>query len=152
MNKVLKYGALAGFGMAMLPLAARAEEVMESTDTVSNVDVQALNSALQGAAASTTAASAGFLGLVGVWLVFALVVFVISIALFIFWIVMLIDVFKRTNWQDEGQKNLWMILMIGSIFVGLSGLVAVIYYFVIKKALDKGSKPASPAPQAPVQK
>ena len=67
---------------------------------------------------------------------------------------MLVDVFKRTNWQDDGQKNLWMIILIVSLFIGLSGIASIIYYFVVKKPLDKAGKtpPSTPqAPQAPSQ-
>jgi hypothetical protein len=121
MNKILKYGALGGALASFAPLAARAQD--EVVDVVDSAGL-----------------AAGFLIVWGI-------VAIIGLALFIFWIVMLVDVFKRKNWQDESQKNLWMIILIVSIFVGLSGLAAIIYYFVVKRALDsKGS-----APQAPVQ-
>ncbi|GDX62537.1 hypothetical protein LBMAG34_0710 [Candidatus Saccharibacteria bacterium] len=132
MNKLLKYGALSGALASFAPLAARAQD--EVVDVVDSADVAAATTATAGLAA----------GLLIVWGVVA----IIGLALFIFWVVMLIDVFKRKNWQDESQKNLWMIIMIVSIFVGLAGLAAIIYYFVVKRALDsKGS-----APQASAQK
>jgi hypothetical protein len=41
-----------------------------------------------------------------------------------------------------------MIIMIVSLFVSLYGLAAIIYYFVVKRALDKkGSTPAAPQAQ-----
>ena len=132
MNKLLKYGAVAGALASFAPLAARAQD--ESELIYNTTDVAAATTATAGLAA----------GLLIIWGVVAVIV----IALFIFWIVMLIDVFKRKNWQDEGQKNLWMIIMIVSLFVSLYGLAAIIYYFVVKRALDKkGNIPA--APQAP---
>jgi len=136
MNKLLKYGAAAGTLASFAPLAARAQ------DSTSDVVVDSAN-----VAAATTATAGLAAGLLIVWGVVA----IFAIALFIFWIVMLIDVFKRKNWQDESQKNLWMIIMIVSLFVSLYGLAAIIYYFVVKRALDKkGSTPAAPeTPQSP---
>lgn len=134
-----KVAATAGAtGMALLPQIAHATDYEYSTDYGTT-------------AASSTAAA----GVVGVILVFWIIALVIGLALFIFWIIMLIDAFKRTNWQDDSQKNLWLILLIVSIFVGLSGLAAILYYFIIKRALDKGSKPAAPAApaaEAPAEK
>ena len=141
MNKLLKYGAAAGVLASLAPYAAKAQD--DASVVVNSTDAAAV--------ATATTASAGLaVGLLIFWGIFA----VIALALFIFWIVMLIDVFKRTNWQDEGQKNLWMIIMIVSLFVSLYGLAAIIYYFVVKRALDKGGKaPAAPqAPQTPAQK
>ena len=131
MNKLLKYGALSGALASFTPLAARAQD--EVVDVVDSADVAAATTATAGLAA----------GLLIIWGVVA----IIGLALFIFWVVMLVDVFKRKNWQDESQKNLWMIIMIVSIFVGLAGLAAIIYYFVVKRALDS----KGPAPQPPVQ-
>jgi hypothetical protein len=59
---------------------------------------------------------------------------------------MLIDAFKRTNWQDENQKNLWLVILIVSIFVGFSWLAAILYYVIIKRALDTKVKAAPTAP------
>ncbi len=135
MNKLLKYGAATGALASFAPIAVRAqgeEELIYNTTD---------------AAAATTATAGLAAGLLIIWGVFA----VIAIALFIFWIIMLIDVFKRKNWQDESQKNLWMIIMIVSLFVSLYGLAAIIYYFVVKRALDKkGGTPTAPkAPDSP---
>lgn len=135
MNKLLKYGAVAGALASLAPLAAKAQDdagiVVNSTD----------------AAAVATATTAGA-GLAVTFIIIWGIVAVVAIALFIFWIVMLIDVFKRTNWQDENQKNLWMIIMIVSLFLSLYGLAAIIYYFVVKRPLDKKGG-ASATPQAP---
>ena len=65
---------------------------------------------------------------------------------------MLIDAFKRTNWKQESDKNTWLIVLIVGFVVGLGGLAAIIYYFAVKRALDKGGKTPPPAqPQAPSQ-
>lgn len=86
--------------------------------------------------AVSTAAGAGlFTSLMILWIIIA----VIGTIFFIFWIFMLIDVLKRKNWHDANQKNLWMILLIVSVFIGLYGIAAIVYYFAVKRALDKES-------------
>lgn len=92
-------------------------------------------------AAVGTAAAGIFGGLLIFWLIFI----VIGIGFLIFWILMLVDAFKRTNWQDDNQKNMWLIILIVSIFVGLSWLAAILYYFMVKKSLG-GGKTTSSAP------
>ena len=137
MNKLLKYGVATGAVASFVPAVAMAQE--EAADVM-------VNTADVATATSAATATAGLaVGLLVLWGVVA----VIGLALFIFWIVMLIDVFKRKNWEDENQKNLWMIIMIVSIFVGLAGLAAIIYYFVVKRALDKKAPAAPQAPQKP---
>lgn len=102
---------------------------------------------------TSAAAGTAVAGFVGVWLIIALIFAAVGIAFLIFWIIMLVDAFKRTNWQDESQKTTWLIILIASIFVGLSWLAAILYYFMVKKALDNGTaKPASPTPTPPAAK
>ncbi|MEI6169802.1 MAG: hypothetical protein WCP56_02255 [Candidatus Saccharibacteria bacterium] len=127
----LKYASGAGVIASLAPLAAKAQSDYNSGFTTTTAD---------------STASAGLaIGLLIVWGIF----FVIGIALFIFWIFMLVDVFKRTNWQDDGQKNLWMIVLIVSLFIGVSAIASIIYYFVVKRPLDKAGKTPPSAPQAP---
>lgn len=92
-------------------------------------------------AAPPVAAFGVLAGLGGVLLIF----FFVSIAAFVFWVVMLIDALQRKNWQDESQKNLWLILLIVSFFVGFSFVVALVYYFVIRKPLGKDTMVADEA-------
>ena len=129
MKKLVKYGALAGSAMAFLPLAAKAADDMNATD-MGNMSTTAT-------ATSTAAAGALFGGLAIVWLVLV----VVGIAFLVFWILMLVDCLKRTNWKQESDKNLWLIILIVGFVVGLSWLAAVVYYFAIKRSLDAGSKP-----------
>lgn len=135
MNKLVKYGVLAGTAMSLLPIAARAEE-----DIMSVPD--ATSTASDAAAGAATAAAAGglFAGLAVFWLIFV----VVGIALLIFWIFMLMDVFKRTNWKQESDKNLWLIILLVGLIVGLGPLAAIVYYFAVKRPLDSASKPAAP--------
>jgi hypothetical protein len=130
MKRLLKYGAFAGTAMALMPLAARAAEDDMVTDytVTSTADT-----------AAATAAGGAFLGgLLIFWLVFA----VIGLALFIFWIFMLIDCIKRTNWKQESDKNLWLILLIVGLVIGVGPIAAIVYYFAVKRQLD-AKKPAA---------
>ena len=65
---------------------------------------------------------------------------VVALALFIFWVVMLVDCLKRTNWKQESDKNLWLVVLIVGFLLGLSGIAAIVYYFAVKRALDGGKK------------
>ena len=119
-RQLTKITPLAGVAALFAPALAKAADYNYSSDY------------------GTTASSSAALGAFAVvWLVFVLGAVIIGIALFIFWLIMLIDAFKRTNWEDENQKNLWLILLIVSIFVSLWGLSAILYYFIVKRALDK---------------
>lgn len=126
MYNKLKYGALTGAAMSLLPLAARAQEdAMTTTDLTTST----------AATGASTAAAGGIVA--GVFVIWGIMVLV-GIALFIFWILMVIDVFKRTNWKQESDKTLWIILV---IILGYLG--AIVYYFAVKRPLDAGSKPSA---------
>lgn len=127
MKKLLKYGVLAGSAMALMPLAARAADDMTSSDVVTTTATSATDTAAAGAVVG------GFLIL---WLVFV----VIGLALFIFWIFMLIDCIKRTNWKQESDKNLWLIVLIVGLVIGLGPIAAIVYYFAVKRQLDTKKK------------
>lgn len=92
---------------------------------------------------STTSSAASTSFALGFW-IFLLFLVAFGIAITVFWVVMLIDALQRKNWRDDSQKNLWIILLIGSFFVSMTWLAAVVYYFAIRKALGK----ASPGPAA----
>lgn len=65
--------------------------------------------------------------LFGILLAFAFLAFVI-------W--MLIDCIKRDE-KDFKDRTLWLILLIVGIFCGYSGILSIVYYFAIKRKLDK---------------
>ncbi len=76
----------------------------------------------------------------GAFIFFAVLILIflaVAVGFFIFWIIMLIDAFQRTNWQDDNQKTLWYIVLIASFFMSLYWLSAILYYILVKKALDK---------------
>jgi len=130
-----KIAAWSGLLASLAPLAAKAAEYDYDYSTTTT--------------ASDSAAAAAF---GGVFLIFFLVAIAVGIGFFIFWIFMLVDAFKRTNWVDDSQKNLWIIVLIVGFVVGLSGIAALVYYFVVKRALDKKGTPATPAaPQSNTQ-
>ncbi len=87
---------------------------------------------------STGSSAVGASFAFGLW-IFLLVLVVIGLAITVFWVVMLIDALQRKNWRDESQKNLWIILLIGSFFVSMTWLAAIVYYFAVRKPLGKAS-------------
>jgi len=70
------------------------------------------------------------------------------LAFAIFWILMIIDAWKR-DWRD---RTLWLLVLVFSVFVGLHWLSALLYYFLVKRKDIGGRKPAAkvspPAPKA----
>ena len=83
--------------------------------------------------AATGAAAAGVAATftIGFFIIWGLMV-ILGIFLFIFWIMMIIDVTKRQNWKDDSEKTLWLLIV---ILVGYLG--AIIYYFAFKRDRDK---------------
>lgn len=67
---------------------------------------------------------------------FILAVVAVAIGLFVLWVVMLVDALQRKNWQDETQKNVWVVVLIVSFFAGFSWVAAIVYYFAVKRQLD----------------
>lgn len=85
----------------------------------------------------------GSLGLAfgSLFILFIFVFFAILIGLFVFWIVMLVDAFRRKNWPNDDQRTLWLIILVASFFLQMYWLAALIYYFAMKKPLDRGEVP-----------
>lgn len=134
MNKLTKIAVASGALASLAPVAALAQDYDYSYSTT-----------------TTAADSAAAGGILAGLMVFYIIALIIGLILFIFWIIMLIDAFKRTNWKQESDKNTWLIVLIVGFVIGLGGLAAIIYYFAVKRALDKGGKTPPPAPQAPSQ-
>ena len=130
-----KLGAFSGIALSLAPLAAKAAEYDYDYSTTTS--------------SSDAAAGAAF---AGVFLIFWLVFLAVALGFFIFWIFMLIDAFKRTNWTDDNQKNMWIIVLIVGFVVGLSGIAAIVYYFAVKRVLDKKPASSTPAQQPEAKK
>jgi len=67
-----------------------------------------------------------------IWLLICCSV-VLGIFLFIYTIVMIIDVAKRDDYAD---KSLWLVLLIVGLVFGFSFIITPLYYFLVKKKLD----------------
>lgn len=76
----------------------------------------------------------------GIFLLWLMVFGLLSIIL---WILAISDALKRSredfNKTKNGGKDLWLVLLIISIFMGLHFVVSVIYYFLIYRK-DKKTK------------
>lgn len=70
--------------------------------------------------------------LILVALVVGLILIGVTLFLFILWVLMLIDALARKDWQNDDERIMWTIVLILSLFVGLWGIAAVVYYYVIK--------------------
>lgn len=63
--------------------------------------------------------------------IFTLFAVVLSIAAFIFWILMLVDSIKR-KFKKSDERIIWVIVIV------LTGIIgALIYYFVVKRKAKK---------------
>lgn len=76
------------------------------------------------AEATATAAGIGIF-LMLMFLFFALL-FIVS---FVFWIIMLI----HASQNDIPDKNMWVVILVVSLIVGLPMVGSIVYYFVVKK-------------------
>jgi len=78
-----------------------------------------------------------FAGLAFFWLL----VMVLALVFFIFWITMIIDAAQRPEKDfkkiGSGEKSLWIIILIVSMFFGMGWLAAILYYIIIKKKVKK---------------
>ena len=128
MNRLTKTALALGSLASLAPIAALAQDYDYSYSTTDG---------------ASAAAGAGLgIGILIIWGI----MMIVGIFLLIFWILMLVDAFKRTNWKQESDKTLWIVLIIVLGYIG-----AIIYYFAVKRALDKGGKTPPAQPQAPSQ-
>jgi hypothetical protein len=63
----------------------------------------------------------------GILLAFAFLAFII-------W--MLIDCIQRDE-KEFKDRTLWLVLLVVGIFSGYSGIISIVYYFAVKRKLDK---------------
>lgn len=112
----------------MLALLAQAtEDFSETTVDLSTAD---------------TAAATGIIAGMGV---FFLVFMVIALAFWAFNVWMAIDCATRKETDfPSNNKNMWLILLILGLFIGFGWIVALVYYFSVKK--KAGSTGGTSAP------
>ena len=78
----------------------------------------------------------------------------IALALFALWIWMLIDNFGRQEYEfpnsSGNSKNTWLIINLVGFLLGFSGIVAIVYYFMVFKKIKRGTAAPQWAGNAPV--
>ncbi len=99
-------------------------------------------------ATTTTTNSVAVAGLITSFGVAILIIVAISIAFFVWWIFMLVDALRRTNWTDDSQKTSWLAILIVGLILGFGWLVTILYYFMIRKPLGKAVAGVTPAATA----
>lgn len=62
------------------------------------------------------------------------ILLVVLTLMFIVW--MLVDCIRREE-KDFKDRTLWIVLLVLGIFSGYSLIISIIYYFAIKRELDK---------------
>ncbi|MBU4555299.1 MAG: hypothetical protein KJ747_00305 [Actinobacteria bacterium] len=84
------------------------------------------------------------------------VLFLVLMAFFIWWIILVIDLFKREEYEFPGStgssKTLWIVIMLVGWAVGFLWVVTPVYYFMVYKKGPKpgtGMKPSAPSGYAP---
>ncbi|MDP2182492.1 MAG: hypothetical protein Q8K99_07970 [Actinomycetota bacterium] len=77
------------------------------------------------------------------------IVILVMLAFFIWWVILVIDAFKRQEYEfpnsTGSSKTMWLVILLVGWFLGFHWVVAPVYYFMIVK---KGPKPGTGAPAA----
>jgi hypothetical protein len=75
-------------------------------------------------------------GIFGLGIVATIIVGLISLVAFLFWVWMIIDCAGRT-FPGDNEKTIWLLLLIlVGLFTAQGWLVALIYYFAVKRKYD----------------
>lgn len=82
-------------------------------------------------------------------IIFVTGVVVVGFGSLIFWIFMLIDALKRTNWQDDNQRTIWLVVLIASFVLGAWLIASIVYYFAVRRSLGKAQASVPQAHQTP---
>lgn len=86
---------------------------------------------------SSSVSGAAATGIFATFGIFLLIFAAVGLAFFIWWLIMLIDAFKRTNWHDDSQKTTWLAVLIVGFVLGFGWLATILYFFMIYKPLGK---------------
>lgn len=80
-------------------------------------------------------------GLAGFWIFCSVIGVLISLFLFVIWILMIVDCAKRANDEfpggGENAKTIWLVLLIASWVIGLWWVAAIVYYFIVKRKMPR---------------
>ncbi len=81
--------------------------------------------------------------------IFLLVIVIIGLVLWLFNLWMAIDCAVRKDTDFPGNnKTLWLVLLFVGLFVGFGWIVALVYYFSVKKKAGQGGGGAAPSQPA----
>ncbi len=70
---------------------------------------------------------------------------VITLTLFVFWVIQLVHVIKH---EDIKDRTMWIVLLVASFIVGFMWLIVPVYYFAVMRNYNK-NKTVQPNVQAP---
>ncbi|MBP7821053.1 hypothetical protein KA043_03030, partial [Candidatus Saccharibacteria bacterium] len=70
---------------------------------------------------------------------------VITLTLFVFWVIQLVHVIKH---EDIKDRTMWIVLLVASFIVGFMWLIVPVYYFAVMRNYNK-NKTVQPNTQAP---
>ena len=89
------------------------------------------------AQATTTSCDNVVKTIVGIGLAIIIPLVIISIAFFVFWLLMLIHSISNEDLKD---RTIWIVALVASFFLGFMWIVAIAYYFAAKRPYDKAIK------------
>ena len=88
------------------------------------------------ASAAIGTATAGFAGLMGVFICLYVLAFVAGIFFFVMWVIAIVDCAKRENLEfpspSDNSKVLWILIVVLA-----GGVGAIIYYFLVMKKMPR---------------
>jgi flagellar basal body-associated protein FliL len=94
------------------------------------------------AGAEDAAVATAFGGLIWLMVCFWVVFSLIAIALFVFWVIAIVDCAQRKNEEfpnaTENSKTTWLIILLVSWVAGLNGVAGLVYYFMVMRKKPRG--------------
>ena len=81
------------------------------------------------------------------------IIIIAAIALFVFWLIMLIDCIQRQEAEfpnsSGNSKTMWLVALLVAWIFGLNWLAAILYYFMVKRKAPRGKATSSAPPPPP---
>jgi len=83
-------------------------------------------------------------GFMGVYMCFIVFIAAVFIALFVFWIIAIVDISQRKNEEfpnpQDNPKSTWLIILLVTLVIPLAaGISSIIYYATIIRKYPRGS-------------